>query len=56
MNNKLTVEQNERLNELENLFNIFLDKINNLRENGENEMIDVSSLFDDLSDSIKELN
>lgn len=56
MNNKLTVEQNERLNELENLFNYFLGKINNLRENGENEIVDVSSLFDDLSDSIKELN
>jgi hypothetical protein len=55
MNNKLTLEQIERLDELENLLKYFLNEINNLRENGENEIRDVSSLFDDLCDSVREL-
>ena len=56
MNNKLTPEQNERLNELELVLKSFLYDITVLREEGENEFTDVSSLFDDLYDRIKELN
>jgi hypothetical protein len=56
MNNKLTSEQIERLNELESVLKSFLYDIDVLREDGENEFIDVSSLFDDINDRIKELN
>jgi len=54
MNNKLTLEQIERLNELEYTLKSFLYDIETLKEDGEDEMLDVSSLFDDLYDSIKE--
>ena len=56
MNNKLTLEQIERLNELESTLKAFLYDIDVLREDGENEMMDVNSLFDDVFDRIKELN
>jgi hypothetical protein len=54
--NKLTLEQIERLNELESVLKSFLYDISVLKEDGENEMMDVSSLFDDLYDRIRELN
>ena len=54
MNNKLTTEQIERLDELESMLKAFLYDISVLREDGESEMLDVSSLFDDLYDSVKE--
>jgi hypothetical protein len=54
MNNKLTLEQNERLDELESTLKAFLYDIDYLRRFGEDELIDVSSLFDDLYDSVKE--
>jgi len=56
MNNKLTLEQIERLNELESTLKAFLYDIDVLREDGENEMMDVNSLFDDVFDKIRELN
>ena len=56
MNNKLTLEQIKRLNELESTLKAFLYDIDVLREDGENEFIDVSSLFDDINDRIRELN
>jgi hypothetical protein len=52
--NKLTAEQIERLNELEDMLKAFLYDISVLKEDGENEMMDVSSLFDSLYDSVKE--
>jgi uncharacterized protein YdeI (YjbR/CyaY-like superfamily) len=51
---KLTLEQIERLNELEDMLKAFLYDISVLKEDGENEMMDVSSLFDSLYDSVKE--
>jgi hypothetical protein len=54
--NKLTSEQNERLNELESVLKAFLYDIDYLREFGEDEMRDVSSLFDNLYDTAKDLN
>lgn len=54
--NKLTTEQNEHLNELETILKSFLYDIDYLRENGESEIMDIGSLLDDISDSIKELN
>jgi len=51
---KLTAEQIERLNELEGMLKAFLYDISVLKEDGENEMMDVSSLFDSLYDSVKE--
>lgn len=56
MSNKLTPEQNERLNELESVLKVFLYDIDYLRENGEDEFYDVNSLFDDLEDRVRELN
>ena len=56
MNNKLTSEQIERLNELESVLKSFLYDIDVLKEDGENEFMDVSSLFDDINDRIRELN
>ena len=52
--NKLTAEQIERLDELEFVLKSFLYDIILLKENGENEVRDVSSLFDDLYDSVIE--
>jgi hypothetical protein len=54
MNKKLTLEQIERLDELEFVLKSFLYDIILLKENGENEVRDVSSLFDDLYDSVIE--
>jgi hypothetical protein len=51
---KLTLEQIKRLNDLEGMLKSFLNNINELKEKGENEMMDVNSLFDDLYDSVKE--
>ncbi len=56
MSNKLTPEQNERLNELESVLKAFLYDIDWLREEGENEFNDVSSLFDSIYDRIRELS
>jgi hypothetical protein len=56
MSNKLTLEQNERLNELESVLKVFLYDIDYLREFGEDESTDVNSLFDDVFDRIRELN
>ena len=52
--NKLTLEQEKRLNDLEIILKLFLKDIDNLRENGENDLNDVNSLFDDLYDCVKE--
>jgi hypothetical protein len=54
MNNKLTLEQIERLDELASSLKSFLYDIDDIKENGENEYRDISSLFDDLYDFIKE--
>jgi uncharacterized protein YoxC len=54
--NKLTVEQIERLDELESVLKAFLYDIDYIKENGENEYRDVNSLFDDVFDRIRELN
>jgi hypothetical protein len=52
--NKLTLEQEKRLNDLEIILKLFLKDIDNLRENGENDLNDVNSLFDELYDCVKE--
>ena len=56
MDDKLTPEQNERLNELESVLKAFLYDIDYLRRFGEDEFTDVNSLFDDVYDRIKEIN
>ena len=56
MSDKLTLEQNERLNELEIVLKSFLYDIDYLRRFGEDELTDVGSLFDDVFDRIRELN
>ena len=56
MNKKLTLEQIERLDELEFVLKSFLYDIDYIKENGENEYRDVNSLFDDVFDRIRELN
>ena len=56
MSDKLTLEQNERLDELESVLKVFLYDIDYLRRFGENEYRDVNSLFDDVFDRIRELN
>ena len=52
--NKLTVEQIERLDELESVLKAFSYDIDYIKENGETEYRDVNSLFDDLYDCVKE--
>ena len=52
--NKLTEEQIERLDNLEHILKAFLYDISVLKEDGENEMMDVISLFNDLYDCVVE--